>query len=85
MTPAVTLTPAAFSAAGAGRGSGSQERRLANGRAIVAYLGRSRYRLTGVELSRVLGLSQPAVSLAAQRGQRLLAQHDDLRVRLTEI
>lgn len=65
--------------------SGSQEQRLANGRAIVAYLGRSRYRLTGVELSHVLGLSQPAVSLAAQRGQRLLAEHDDLRVRLTEI
>jgi hypothetical protein len=45
--------------------SGSQQRRLANGRAIIAYVGRSRYRLTGVELSRVLGFSQPAVSLAA--------------------
>ncbi len=65
--------------------SWSQERRLANGRAIVAYLGRSRYRLTGVELSQILGLSQPAVSLAAQRGQRLLAQHEALRVRLMEI
>jgi REP element-mobilizing transposase RayT len=65
--------------------SGSQERRLANGRAIVAYLGRRRYRLTGVELSQVLGLSQPAVSLAVQRGRRLLMRHEDLRARLREI
>lgn len=65
--------------------SGSQARRLANGRALVAYIGRSRYRLTGVELSQVLGLSQPAVSLAAQRGQRLLTRDDDLRARLMDI
>ncbi|MFZ5862255.1 MAG: transposase [Nitrospirota bacterium] len=65
--------------------SGRQERSLANGRAIVAYLGRSRYRLTGVELSDVLGLSQPAVSLAAQRGQRLLAGNAAFREALDEI
>ncbi|MEO6666611.1 MAG: transposase [Nitrospiria bacterium] len=65
--------------------SGSQARSLSNGRAIIAYLGRSRYRLAGTELSEALGLSRPAVSLAAQRGQRLLAQRADLRERVAEI
>lgn len=65
--------------------SGSQARSLSNGRAIIAYLGRSRYRLSGAELSEALGLSRPAVSLAAQRGQRLLEQRADLRARVEEI
>ena len=50
----------------------SRSRDLAVGRAIIAFLGRIRYRLTGAELSETLGMSRAGITLAAQRGERLL-------------
>lgn len=59
--------------------SRSRSRDLAVGRAIIAFLGRVRYRLTGAELSETLGMSRAGITLAAQRGERLLNDRADLR------
>ncbi|MEW6682045.1 MAG: transposase [Nitrospirota bacterium] len=64
--------------------SGRRTRPLSNGRALVAYVARTRYRITGTELAEALGMSPPAVTFAERRGARLLKRRVDLRSGLRE-
>ncbi|MFZ5877131.1 MAG: transposase [Nitrospirota bacterium] len=59
--------------------SGRRTRPLSDGRAVIAYVGRTRYRLSGTELAAALGTSPPAVIRAERRGERLLEARADLR------
>ena len=65
--------------------SGSRSRDLAVGRAIIAFLGRVRFRLTGAELSETLGMSRAGITLAAKRGERLLNDRAELRHTLDQL
>lgn len=64
--------------------SGRRTRPLSNGRAVVAYVARTRYRISGVELAEALGMSPPAVTQAERRGALLLKRRVDLRSGLQE-
>ncbi|MFZ5876776.1 MAG: transposase [Nitrospirota bacterium] len=57
-------------------------RPLSNGRAVVAYVARTRYHVPCAELADALGTSEPAITLAERRGARLLMQRMDLRIGL---
>jgi hypothetical protein len=59
--------------------SGRRTRPLSNGRAVVAYVARTRYRISGAELAEALGMSAPAVTFAERRGAQLLKRRVDLR------
>jgi chromosomal replication initiation ATPase DnaA len=64
--------------------SGRRTRPLSNGRAVVAYVARTRYRIPGAELAEALGMSQPGVTFAERRGAQLLKRRLDLRTGLRE-
>jgi REP element-mobilizing transposase RayT len=64
--------------------SGRRTRPLSNGRAVVAYVARTRYRIAGAELAQALGMSAPAVTLAERRGAQLIKRRVDLRTGLQE-
>ncbi len=59
--------------------SGRRTRPLSNGRAVVAYVARTRYRISCTELADVLGTSPAAVSLAERRGAQLVKRRVDLK------
>ena len=59
-------------------------RPLSNGRAIVAYVARTRYQIPCTDLADALGTSAPAISMAEQRGAQLVKRRVDLRVILNE-
>jgi REP element-mobilizing transposase RayT len=52
----------------------SKARAIANAKAVLCFLVPRRYRLAGVEVARLFGVTPSAVSRAAQRGQGLLAE-----------
>jgi putative transposase len=60
-------------------------RPLSNGRAVVAYVARTRYQIPCTNLADALGTSAPAITLAAQRGAKLVKQRVDLRVSLKKL
>jgi hypothetical protein len=60
-------------------------RPISNGRAIVVYVARTRYRISCTDLAGALGTSMPAISLAEQRGAKLIKQRVDLRVSLQKL
>lgn len=60
-------------------------RPLSNGRAVVAYVARTRYQIPCADLADALGTSAPAITLAEQRGAKLLKQRVDLRVSLKKL
>jgi len=62
--------------------SGRRTRPLSNGRAVVAYVARTRYRIGGAALAEALGMSPPAVTFAERRGAQLLKRRVDLRTSL---
>lgn len=64
--------------------SGRRTRPLSNGRAVVAYVARTRYRISGTELAHALGMSPPGVTQAERRGAQLLKRRVDLRSGLRE-
>ncbi|MFZ5863465.1 MAG: transposase [Nitrospirota bacterium] len=57
-------------------------RPLSNGRAVVAYVARTRYHISCADLADALGTSAPAITLAERRGARLVMQRIDLRTGL---
>lgn len=65
--------------------SGRRTRPLSNGRAVVAYVARTRYRISGTELADALGMTPPAVTFAERRGAQLLKRRLDLRAGLQEL
>ncbi len=65
--------------------SGGRTRPLSNGRAVVAYVARTRYRIPGTELAHALGMSPPGVTQAERRGAQLLRRRVDLRTGLREL
>lgn len=64
--------------------SGRRTRPLSNGRAVVAYVARTWYRIPCAELAAVLGTSPPAVTLAERRGAQLVKRRVDLKACLSE-
>lgn len=64
--------------------SGRRTRPLSNGRAVVAYVARTRYRISGAELAQALGMSPAAVTFAERRGAQLLKRRVDLRAGLQQ-
>jgi hypothetical protein len=64
--------------------SGRRTRPLSNGRAVVAYVARTRFRIPCAELAAVLGTSPPAVTLAERRGAQLVKRRVDLKACLSE-
>jgi len=48
-------------------------------KALICYWATRRCRIPGTEVAKSLGYSASATSLAAQRGQRLILQHEDLK------
>lgn len=60
-------------------------RPLSNGRAVVAYVARTRYQISCTALADALGTSMPAISLAEQRGAKLIRKRVDLRVSLQKL
>lgn len=64
--------------------SGRRTRPLSNGRAVVAYVARTRYRISGTELAHALGMSPPGVTQAERRGAQLIRRRVDLRSGLRE-
>ena len=75
---ALSLSPEALA-------SGRRTRPLSDGRAVIAYVGRTRYRLSGAELASALGTSPPAVTRAERRGEQLLEARADLRRALGQL
>lgn len=64
--------------------SGRRSRPLSNGRAVVAYVARTRYRISCAALAAALGTSSPAITLAERRGARLVKRRTDLKACLSE-
>jgi hypothetical protein len=64
--------------------SGRRSRPLSNGRAVVAYVARTRYRISCAALAAALGTSSPAITLAERRGALLVKRRIDLKVCLSE-
>jgi hypothetical protein len=60
-------------------------RPLSNGRAVIAYVARTRYRISCGDLANALGTSAPAITLAEQRGAKLIKERLDLRVSLEKL
>ena len=65
--------------------SGRRTRPLSDARAVIAYVGRTRYRFSGTELATALGTSPPAVTRAERRGEQLLEAREDLRRALGQL
>jgi hypothetical protein len=64
--------------------SGRRSRPLSNGRAVVAYVARTRYRISCAALAAALGTSSPAITLAERRGAQLVKRRIDLKACLSE-
>ncbi|HET8761219.1 MAG TPA: hypothetical protein VFN94_09130 [Nitrospiria bacterium] len=65
--------------------SGRRTRPLSNGRAVVAFVARTKYRVASSELAAALGTSPQAVLLAERRGAQLLKRRTDLKSSLKEL
>lgn len=64
--------------------TGRRSRALSNGRAVVAYVARTRYRISCAALAAALGTSSPAITLAERRGAQLVKRRIDLKACLSE-
>jgi chromosomal replication initiation ATPase DnaA len=60
-------------------------RPLSNGRAVIAYVARTRYQIPCANLADALGTSAPAITLAERRGARLIKERLDLRASLQKL
>ena len=59
------------------RGAGKSEA-VADARALISYFAAERYKIRGVEVARVMGVSQAAVSKMISRGKRVIRDHPGL-------
>lgn len=63
------------------RGAG-KSKAVADARALISYIAAERYKIRGVEVARVMGVSQAAVSKMVSRGKRVRMDHPGLEKKI---